>query len=186
YTYEPLAATEIRLLDLHPGLNADPNRCTLRNVFLYKSPPYESLPYCWGWKRDEEPLHLNNGTIYITRNLLGALQHLRNEHNARTLWIDAICTNQADTAERRQQVGIMRSIFQMSQRTVVWLGTKGQDSVRAVQLIRQLAQVSRRQDPGTWGPQVATNLPPLYDPAWTAFATLLKRPWWHRAWIVQE
>ncbi|KAH7073217.1 heterokaryon incompatibility protein-domain-containing protein [Paraphoma chrysanthemicola] len=186
YTYQSLRAHEIRLLDLHPGHDADPIKCTVRSVALADKPPYESLSYCWGWKRDEEPLNVDNSTIYITRNLLGALQHLRRKETARTLWIDAICINQANTAERGQQVGMMRSIFQLSDRTVVWLGAAGQDSTRAVQLVRQLAKLSQTQEPGSWGPNLAISLPPLYDPAWSAFAALLKRPWWHRAWIVQE
>lgn len=81
---------------------------------------------------------------------------------------------------------MMRDIFQLSERTIVWLGAEGQNSKRAVELIRQLAKASQSHEPGSWGPHVASNLPPLYDLAWSAFAALLTRPWWHRAWIVQE
>jgi len=122
----------------------------------------------------------------VTQNLYGALHHLRRRESARPLWIDAICIDQANTVERGQQVGLMRDIFQHSERTIVWLGPAGQNSSSAVELIRQLAAASEGRDANSWGPHVATQLPPLYDAAWSAFAALLKRPWWHRAWIVQE
>ncbi|KAF2818752.1 HET-domain-containing protein [Ophiobolus disseminans] len=186
YSYEPLQASEIRLLDLQPGRHVDQIRCAMRRVALTDKSPYESLSYCWGTAREEKEVQCDGSTIPVTRNLFGALQHLRLEDAPRTLWIDAICINQANTVERGEQVGVMRGIFQFSERTVVWLGPSRHDSSRAIELIRQLAKVSQGRSANSWGPHLATKLPPLYDAAWSAFAALLKRQWWHRAWIVQE
>ncbi|KAF1835349.1 HET-domain-containing protein [Decorospora gaudefroyi] len=190
YVYQRLQANDIRLLDLHPSRDdASPIQCTLRTVALTDKPRYESLSYCWGVKKvdDEEEIPCDNGTMRVTRNLFGALQHLQHPEATRTLWIDALCICQTDITERGQQVGMMRDIFQLSERTVVWLGPAAQNSPRAIQLIRQLAQLSEKNAASTtWAPHLASHLPPLYDTAWRALAALLKREWWHRAWIVQE
>ncbi|KAL8376856.1 hypothetical protein RB595_007809 [Gaeumannomyces hyphopodioides] len=37
-------------------------------------------------------------------------------------WIDALCINQADLAERAEQVPRMRAIYSLATRTVIWLG----------------------------------------------------------------
>jgi hypothetical protein len=38
------------------------------------------------------------------------------------LWIDAICINQKDTAERNEQVKQMGKIYKFAERVIVWLG----------------------------------------------------------------
>ncbi|KAF2735566.1 hypothetical protein EJ04DRAFT_576050 [Polyplosphaeria fusca] len=47
------------------------------------------------------------------------------------------------------------------------------------------AAASRDHRPA-WRSRKSTPIPSLYDPAWRAFSELLQRPWFHRAWIVQE
>jgi len=82
----------------------------------------------------------------------------------------------------------MKDIFQQSERTVVWLGEESEDSESAVRLIKSLAVASRSHSTHKIG-QIFKDLksfPPLYDPAWRALAIMLHRPWFHRAWIVQE
>lgn len=101
--------------------------------------------------------------------------------------MDAICINQAHVEERNYQVSLMKDIFQTSKRTVVWLGEESQDSERGIQLIRELAALSTDWNiHNAWRSHISTKVPPLYDPAWNAFTNILQRPWFHRAWIVQE
>lgn len=38
------------------------------------------------------------------------------------LWVDQICINQDNTAERNYQVGIMGKIYQAGHQILVWLG----------------------------------------------------------------
>lgn len=186
YKYVPLQTGGIRLLDLHPGRYADPVHCTLRDVALTDKPAYESLSYCWGTNGAENAVHLRDGQISVTRNLFSALRHLRREEKARVLWIDALSVDQRNIEERGQQIGLMRDIYRCSERTVIWLGPEGQDSSRALQLIRQLSDASLGHEANNGTTKLVDSLPPLYDPAWGALASLLRRPWWRRAWIVQE
>lgn len=64
----------------------------------------------------------NIRTLAITRNLFIALQHLRHGDRPRVLWIDAICVDQENLAERSQQVARMADIFSLANRVLVGLG----------------------------------------------------------------
>lgn len=187
--YQALRENETRVIDLFPGTHVEQLRCRLRSVSLVEKPLYEALSYCWGVNRREVAIKCNDGSILITKSLFAALQRLRYGGRMRTLWIDAICINQEDMEERNLQVGLMKDIFQQSERTIVWLGEESQDSPHAMRLIAQLAKASAERSPRRfWQPQsdMSKSLPPLYDLAWRAVSLLLQRPWFHRAWIVQE
>ena len=58
----------------------------------------------------------------VTTNVIAALRKLRNDTYYRTLWVDAICINQSDLAERVAQVAIMRLIYEQAKQTLIWLG----------------------------------------------------------------
>lgn len=185
HTYNPLRPNEIRLIDLHPGKWTDPVRCSLKSVNLSDKASYESLSYCWGLARSEEDVLCDNGSIPVTQNLSDALRQLRSDQTPRKLWIDAVCINQADITERGQQVSLMRDVFRLSDRTVVWLGEESHDSGLAIDLIHELAKSSRQGDRSQLPNQSAKVLA-LHDPAWRALTHLLQRPWFQRTWIVQE
>lgn len=186
--YGDLRKHEIRLIDLYPGRLDNPLICGLRNVLLTEKPQYESLSYCWGLNKPEVELKCNDRSILVTKNLASALRHLRHVEETRTLWIDAVCINQQNVEERGQQVALMKNIFQRSQRTLVWLGDDSRDSHRAIELVRHLAKAwqQRRRTKRFWWSQGSIKIPPLYDTAWRAFALLLQRPWFRRAWVIQE
>jgi hypothetical protein len=83
---------------------------------------YKALSYTWGDSADTVPIILNDRTVYITRNLKEALQCLRNLQIAVPVWVDAVCINQADDAERTTQVQLMRQIYQTADEVIVYLG----------------------------------------------------------------
>jgi hypothetical protein len=47
------------------------------------------------------------------------------------LWIDLVCINQADNVEKASQVQMMKDIFSMAVRVVIWLGD-APDSDKAI------------------------------------------------------
>jgi hypothetical protein len=52
----------------------------------------------------------------------------------KVLWIDALCINQPDVAERNEQVSKMKFVYQLAQGVVSWLGEEYDDSRGAFQL----------------------------------------------------
>ena len=55
----------------------------------------------------------------VRKNLWEALNQLQSESQELTIWIDAICINQNDLAERSEQVCKMKSIFEQAKQVMV-------------------------------------------------------------------
>jgi hypothetical protein len=123
--YSPLdkAKREIRLIKLCPDIDPEYDvRCEMSAVSLDIRPVYKALSYTWGNPNDTVPITLNGQRLAITRNLKKALQRLRNINTKTPVWIDALCINQLDPAERMHQVEMMRVIYENPNEVIVWLG----------------------------------------------------------------
>ena len=102
----------------------------LITVSLPSAGPYTALSYVWGKSGKTEKITLNNATVTVGRNLHTALCHLQPSaaahapagdaregtlsstgSTARRIWIDALCINQSDEAEKTWQVRMMRDIY---------------------------------------------------------------------------
>jgi hypothetical protein len=121
YEYQQLDKEKnaIRLLTLLRGEVSDEIRLVLNHVsFDPENPPqYEALSYVWGSAANPASCRVGqtgNRTISITENLAIALPYLRYTDRARILWIDAICVNQLDPAERSEQVQLMANIYRLA------------------------------------------------------------------------
>ncbi len=51
------------------------------------------------------------------------------------MWIDAISINQADTAERNQQVSLMDAIYSMVTAAVIYMTDESEDTDKAMDII---------------------------------------------------
>jgi hypothetical protein len=67
-------------------------------------------------------IQIDGKQMYITFNLEGALQILRDEKISIRLWIDALCIDQSNMEERSEQVKSMARIYSQASRVVIWLG----------------------------------------------------------------
>ncbi|KAI1174965.1 heterokaryon incompatibility protein-domain-containing protein [Nemania sp. FL0916] len=153
FNYPPLTTEEdaIRVLKLEPGGHfSDPLVGTLTQVAFGERPKYVAISYTWGdpypdrsWElsssgrkppKRKSPMPkrksittsitVNTEPLQISCNLYLALRHLRSSTHSITLWVDAICINQADTDERNHQVSLMSFIFTRATMVVAWIGTK--------------------------------------------------------------
>ncbi|KAK7722801.1 hypothetical protein SLS63_009196 [Diaporthe eres] len=184
------------------------------------TPKYEALSYAWGSEADPARVrvrsrgHKHEPDSYylsITRNLSDALRALRRYHPAagdpegtlasslsRVLWIDAICINQANSAEKGPQVAMMGSIYQSASRVIAWLGPEDETSHRAMRFMCSVGlqvNVSFRGSglspaPGAADPTFGDIQVPLSgtnDHDMVACLTaLFERAWFSRLWVVQE
>lgn len=150
-SYQPLGTDEIRVLYLRPSPHLDgPVKCDLNTTTLGSNgTPYEAVSYTWGppfveldqleyW--DETDTRRLDPYVYrgydntaksvtlcgrskmVQSNLFDLFRRVRLADISRVLWVDALCINQENTAERSQQVGIMAQIYQQATRVLVWLG----------------------------------------------------------------
>jgi hypothetical protein len=203
YVYSPLPASsgQIRLLTLLPGPFGTTIHCQLNTTHLRRDspPPYEALSYTWGSEEDPVAIHIGEGSLPVTQNLEGALQHFRYLDRPRTLWIDAICVNQQDLDERSQQVPRMGDVFGLAQCVLVWLGLEAEDSSSALRTLHKIGSMidvdwlrltlepsdeARAAGELHWAD---LNAPmPFKSGELVSVFNLLKRPWFERLWIRQE
>jgi hypothetical protein len=189
--YKPLnsAAREIRLLELHPAKNpADPIKCTIRNVFLATKPSYLALSYVWGDAKTEikSSIYVNDIDFPATLNLCAALKRMRFDLKPCTLWVDAVCINQAEKSEKSAQVRMMRDIYEHADEVTVWLGERDSHSDKAMPLIFSAARLYERDKRA--GSEVHQVMMYALEQEGTvsALAKFLQRDWWSRVWVIQE
>lgn len=125
------------------------------------------------------------------------LRHVSDQQNVRTVWIDAVCINQADLQERAQQVTLMDQVYFFTTGGIVYLGKGDQDSARAIanleELAREVREIAKTPDeegmlfrPGA-GYAKAGDISRLQVTLEVdALIKFLALPWLRRVWIIQE
>lgn len=192
---------EIRLLELLPGNYTDTIRCRITvasiEVDPNQGPRYDALSYVWGEESSARRLiiiddcHRGECKLMVTENLFFALRRLRLTSATRTLWVDAVSINQKDNEEKNVQVAMMRDIYARARQTFVWLGKASDNSDYALQLVPELIRAAEVDAPDNVKNLWALDdhqrvLPEAHEQIWYDLFKVLKRPWFYRAWIVQE
>jgi hypothetical protein len=184
--YTPLITErkEIRLVTLCSGNFEDDIICSLSKVSLDDKPPYEALSYVWGDRRITRQIFIDGLSKRVTRNLEIALRHLRYVSRPRVLWIDAICINQKNIAERSVQVMHMGEVYTKAASVIAWLGEESNDSNLAFDALNALPTDGLQH----WDPQknAKLDMTALEPKCTSAIRSLFLRPWWRRIWTVQE
>lgn len=191
-TYQLVDAhVSIRVLHLLPAKSSlEDIECELRVVRLVDSPVYEALSYTWGDESHRRYITVNDQRFSVTSNLWAALRYLRHTSETRCLWVDAICINPQNVAEKNFMVSQMHVIYHNSKRVIAWLGDP---TLRSEQAFRFLAKYMSEgpplgDDQKGWQ-AVVENSKPMSNvdlSTWDALLDIFGRPWWNRAWIVQE
>lgn len=160
---------------------------------------YVALSYVWGLATHVEEVMLNGRPIGVAANLWLALNYLRmhcllrdnglrSGAPRRTFWIDALCINQQDEEEKSSQVAQMHLIFKHASEVIVWLDVPDQDSDLAFELMEDIRQCSQLDEFRDAELLASTKHLLLVErlSSWIALQRLLSRPWWSRAWTLQE
>lgn len=144
---------------------------------------YQALSYTWGTATPTAPIICNGQKLEVTRNLYEALLYLRHR-GTRILWIDAICIDQSNLAERSEQVQLMKQIYDSAISLVVWLGggtTASTEGCRLLDYVNE--QASHTLSEPFFDLKLFRN---CTEESFDALASLLSRNWFSRVWIIQE
>ncbi|KAF8851857.1 hypothetical protein BDZ45DRAFT_678826 [Acephala macrosclerotiorum] len=190
YTYRPVDAAHqgfrIAILEPSPDFQA-PIRCSLVEVLVAAYSDYEAISYVWGDPNNQAQLEVEGETLMVTANLVLALRYIRHEKNSRYVWADAICIDQSNLEERGQQVQLMKDIYTLCSRDLIWLGESDEQTEKGIETLKQMErlQMRRKGDSNSFGEKVSRNV--IGDEEQESVYSILRTPKiWERVWVMQE
>lgn len=160
-----------------------------------------ALSYVWGEKAGTIPITCDGKRLLVTPNCELALRYMRDQTRQYPLWVDAMVIDQANVAERSQQVTLMPEIYRKAAMVTVWLGKGNETSSTLLQILAaiknglgergQLREAVRNELGGPYFPAVQQ----IYD-KWDEFTgsdlsaedveCLTKAEWYSRVWTLPE
>ncbi|TPX13348.1 uncharacterized protein E0L32_006321 [Thyridium curvatum] len=183
----------IRVFILHPGGGDSTLSGSLEALNLNDAKShYEAISYRWGPPKPRKAMLLSGRMVYISRSLHSMLLDLRHRHRDRILWADALCINQADYSERKQQVSMMQRIYTRASRVIIYLKGENdhvQDCFSVVQDLTSAWLTFQKSEVAIYNGHVSPES--IYDGVISSFkmgriAEIFKNCYWTRLWMVQE
>lgn len=167
--------SSFRIFVLCPGVFGSRIEGRIEVHSLLDPPAYHALSYVWGQEPELHQIMVNDFAITIRPNLFNALQRIRLTIGELPIWIDSLCINQRDYAERGDQVAQMATIYSKANGVLVWLGEEDASSTHAIEFV---SEIVKDEFPWTsdWWAQYSS----------LALSKLLERPWFRRGWVLQE
>lgn len=183
--------------------------CPYANPNFELNDPSESAAFNGRYTAERiVPITCNGAKLFITLNLYEALQHIKRRYlgvpgslastsetvtESSYIWIDAICINQDNLAERSSQVAIMKLIYSSATKVLFWLGDWLPKTHRAVELIEYLATIPVAQWTSMKHRSLYSektyeelNMRNIDIEDWRILTSFLERNWFRRVWIIQE
>ncbi len=179
YRYTPLDPKNkraIRVIRIWPDLVDGKIACEVDQVTTDSR--YSALSYTWGSAKDaHETVLINGHRCMVRRNLWAFLDHAREYHARKALWIDAICINQDDIEEKNRQVQMMSRIYTRTEEVLVWLGPR----------VDYAGHCLRRMQAYEGMSDTEMALSSSKDSEfWKGFKAINSSRYWDRVWVVQE
>ncbi|KAH7018067.1 heterokaryon incompatibility protein-domain-containing protein, partial [Microdochium trichocladiopsis] len=192
---------EIRLIRLKPATTGPIHGdMIVQSLDHHSFVPYEAVSYVWGESDMCETITVDGNKLPITRSAHVMLDRLCRANHGH-LWIDAICINQADDAERGHQVQQMRRVYASATRVIIYLGHSNANIDLLMKGLRAGVEMSgaetqnpmsRRAERSTiemwWQVQrvFRQNYLNARQRQRAALCELLDRSYFERIWIIQE
>ena len=111
-----------RLLQLHPSRQPGSIRGFVHEIPVSIRPPYVALSYEWGDADGYHLIQINDCDFKVRANLFDILtEYAKRIYNRCYLFVDAICIDQSNEAERNAQVRLMGKIFQQAKEVSAWI-----------------------------------------------------------------
>nr|POE65248.1 heterokaryon incompatibility protein 6, or allele [Quercus suber] len=200
YNYKPLSERDvIRLLILDPSTSETaPLSCQIIEYQLSAGNlDYSAVSYCWGKRQFSKIIQIGcDGDVRylrITPNAEIVLKGLRAHYKPQYLWIDAICINQNDEAEKAQQIPMMGDIYNKALAVDIWLGPGDHMTARILGFLRRLGrvpEVTKWKTQSKMAGRIAFLMGKyLHEDGIEGIRSLLAffdQPWFSRRWIIQE
>lgn len=185
YRYTPLMSPRsIRVIVLEKLSGHIPHqnvRYRMEEIHLDAGEPFTALSYAWDSHKGTADIICDGRIIKVSKNCVAALRRFQNASGVERLWVDAICINQSDTAEKKVQLGIMGEIYAKAHQVRAWLGEHDKASELVFNFLNNLSRPPEYNG-GPAGIKVARRWPDLSK----SLVDFFGRSWFTRAWPIQE
>lgn len=178
-----------------------------------EDPEYLAISYTWGDSKDICTIQLDGKVLTVRKNTLYALRQATRQFPGSHIWIDAICINQSDIAEKSAQVNMMGLIYERASLVVACIGSADESSryldtwIKAItqdiaHLLHTDRHVGKPSDVYKDDSRRLTKEQSNEGMAWLKgrigsdeellfklfehYSKLMDRPYWSRLWILQE
>ena len=172
-----LSASEVRVACLSLCVD-EVLHLNLRSYRRDEVPEYEAASYAWGGETGDytksNPIYVGKwwNVLWVTTSCRNLLRRLWLREGNRRIWIDAICINQDDMAERNIQINSMDLTYTRCSKAIAYLGEINHrpvdDEVRTIQERLAFGSQERGDGPGL------------------QFPNILHAEYFRRVWIIQE
>lgn len=156
-------------------------------------PHFYALSYEWGAEHPKYPITIDGKAFSIRENLKMFLDRIAiGGEFIRPLWIDAICIDQTQVAERNEQVKIMGSIFSAATLVLTWLGPQQVENGVLAEIELSLREWETTEEFGLLSAGTLTRRPTIlglhepYGTIWNHLKLLCEQGYWNRLWVIQE
>ncbi|KAL2878227.1 hypothetical protein SGCOL_006478 [Colletotrichum sp. CLE4] len=192
HDYVPLdtLVDEISMLVVTPSEDRDAQVIThLAHCPMVCEVVYHALSYTWGNTGDTVEIVVNGQKMQVRRNLEQALRSIRSEKLAVSIWIDAVCIDQLNVAERTRQVPRMFDIYDRASQVICYVGEHSNETDKALEFVYPMDQLKiEMNEKGEYdiGKGNVKIGPDIYPGRCAALYKFMCRPYFRRVWVVQE
>ena len=182
----PGKSRSIRVLEIEDSDPLQAGNDPLRGKFLIinlsatLAVDFTALSYVWGGEIEDAAttstisLGVDRISLQLTDNCHNALKALRSSVRSLTIWVDAICINQENDAEKDHQMSLMGDIYSLANKTYIWLGLGDEASTRAMNCLSAVGVLDYFFSTPQQGPGAHIRPRP-----WSATWALYCRRWKH-------
>ena len=191
FTHKPLDTSQPIIRTIEILTIPKTIQCTLRHTLL--SDDHICLSYMWG---DDEPthqIHINGKPFLVRSNLFAFLNEARRQRIYGPFWIDAICIDLSNDAERCQQVQLMGHFYGSAKQVLMYPGSVPTNLKPVVKYLTwsQNVKSSLNDKFGLRGLLATTSYSDLYYMITGQWRKRMAQqlsllPYWKRLWIFQE
>lgn len=155
------------------------------SMYIQVKPVYEAISYTWGDPTTTQLITLDQIThLPISENVAKMLRYFRRRGKSRYVWIDALCLDQNNHAEKSQQINRMDSIYRLAGKVKIWLGEAEPvaDISGSFGLFSGLYHLGTEDTSEDFHHALirSTKIPPQ------SLTLFFSRPWFSRRWVLQE
>ncbi|KAK4555079.1 hypothetical protein LTR86_007845 [Recurvomyces mirabilis] len=175
YRYDHFAdaGTQIRLMEVYAEHASTRLNVKMTTHDIKSSPSFIAISYEWGTSRASCLILVDGRAMLVRKNCYRVLRQVQKQGASIYYWIDAICIDQWNNAEKSKQVQLMGQVYRNAQSTAVCIGAHDASSAFLYEHLK-----------GTVQPKASA---PADDGSiMSATESVCARSYFRRLWIVQE